>query len=276
MNAATTDMLEVPGASLYYEVRGTGPVLLMIPGGNGDAGPYERVANELAGRYTVVTYDRRGYSRSSLHEPSEDGRRLETDSDDAIRLLDRLGEAPAHVFGSSSGAIVALDLVTRHPESVQTLVAHEPPLVTLLPDAAKQLAFVDDVYDTYRGSGVEQAMQKFTAGIGMRAPMRPPPGAVLPPQVAEMMARMRRNFVFWLEHELRQYARIVPDLVSLRTVSSRLVLASGRDSREHLPYRPNLVLAERLGLEVVDFPGDHVGYITDPVGFAARFVEVVA
>lgn len=280
MNAAANDMLRVPGATLYYEVRGTGPALLLIPGGNGDAGPFERVANELASRYTVVTYDRRGFSRSPLDgpsadEPSDGGRRLEIDSDDAIHLLDRVTERPAFVFGSSSGAIVALDLVTRHPQRIKTLVAHEPPLLALLPDAAKHLSFVDDVYDTFRQSGVEPAMQKFNAGIGLGAPMRPPPGVALPPQLAEMMSRMRQNFGFWLEHELRQYPRIVPDVAALKVVSRRLVLAGGSDSREQVPYRPNVVLAERLGLQVVDFPGGHIGYVTDPVSFASRLLEVM-
>ena len=94
-------------------------MLLLIPGGNGDAAPFERAANELAAWYTVVTYDRRGFSRSTLDAPPDDQRRLETDSNDAIGLLDQLGAPTAYVLGSSSGAIVALDLITRHPERVR-------------------------------------------------------------------------------------------------------------------------------------------------------------
>ncbi len=276
MNPPTINTLQVPGANLYHEVRGKGPALLLIPGGNGDAGPFEQVANHLADRYTVVTYDRRGFSRSTLDEPPDDRRRLETDSDDVIHLIDHLTGGPAHVFGSSSGAIVALDVITRHPNRIQTLVAHEPPLVALLPDAAKHLKFAQDVYDTYGRSGVEQAMQEFTEGIGLKSSLRPPPGAALPAQTLEMMARMRRNFVFWIEHELRQYTRVVPDIAALKAVAGRLVLAGGRDSHEQFPYRPNLVLAERLGLEVTDFPGDHVGYLTHPVEFAAQLGQLLA
>ena len=85
-----------------------------------------------------------------------------------------------------------------------------------------------------------------------------------------MMSRVHKNFVFWFEHELRQYPRVTPDFAALKTVANRLILAGGRDGREQFPYRPNLVLAERLGLEVVDFPGDHIGYATYPVEFAAQ------
>jgi pimeloyl-ACP methyl ester carboxylesterase len=274
MNGPTTNTLTVPGATLYYEVRGAGPVLLLIPGGNGDAGPFERVANALAGRYTVASYDRRGFSRSPLNEPPDDRRRLDTDIDDAIHLLDHLTDDPAYVFGSSSGAIVALNLMARHPDRVRIVVAHEPPLAPLLPDAEAHLEFLDEVYETYRHSGVDSAMQKFNAGIGQHVPQLPQ-GMELPPQVVDMVSRIQRNFAFWLEHELRQYPRAVPDLAALEAVSTRVVLAGGRGSREHFPYRPNLILAERLSREVVDFPGDHIGYVTYPADFAAQLADLL-
>lgn len=275
MDTATTGILAAPGARLYYEVRGTGPSLLLIPGGNGDAGPYERAATELAALFTVVTYDRRGYSRSPRDRDPDDGERLGVDVDDALRLLDHLGDGPAVVFGSSSGAIVALDLVCRRPGSIRVLVAHEPPAVTILPDADDLLTVLDDVYRTYRRHGVGPAMEKFNAAVGLDSPFALR-SAADPGRLAEMMARMGGNTEFWLEHELRQYPRVVPDIEALRAVSSRLVLAGGRESRRHFPYRPNTVLAERLHLGLVDFPGGHVGYASHPTEFAARLVEVLA
>jgi pimeloyl-ACP methyl ester carboxylesterase len=156
--------------------------------------------------------------------------RLEVDSDDAHRLLGQLTDEPAYVFGSSSGAIVALDLVSKHPEQVRVLVAHEPPAVTLLPDAAQWLMFFDEVYSTYRHSGVDSAMERFNAGVGLDNLPQPPEGIQLPPQVTDMLSRIHGNLDFWLEHELRQYARFVPDIATLRTVPTRLVLAGGQDS----------------------------------------------
>jgi acetyltransferase/esterase len=274
MNAPTTNTLQVPGASLHYEVRGAGPVLLLIVGGNGDSATFERLATELADRYRVITYDRRGFSRSPLEGPVDQDR-LGIDTDDAHRLLSHLTEEPAYVLGSSSGAIVALDLVTRHPEQVRTVVAHEPPAVTLLPDAGEHLAFFDEVHDTFRRHGTESAMRTFAAGVGLDDPPEPPPQADLPAPMAEMMSRIRANFDFFLEHEMRQYPRFVPDVAALKTVSTLVVLAGGCDSREHVPYRPNVVLAERLGHEVVDFPGGHVGYVTHSADFAAKLNEVL-
>jgi len=276
MQRPTSGTLSLPGASLYYEVRGSGPALLIIPTGNGDGAPFGPMADALAGRYTVITYDRRGFSRSPLTGPVDDGRRLETDANDAHSLLDRLTESPAHVFGGCSGAIIALDLLARYPDQIRTLIAHEPPLASVLPDAAQWLEFYADLYDTYRRSGVEAARKIFRARMGMTGQTRPPPGAELPPQqLAEMLARIRDNQVFWFEHELRTFPAVVPDIAALACLSDRLVLAGGSTSREHHPYRPNTVLADRLGADVVDFPGGHVGYVTHPIEFADTLARVL-
>jgi pimeloyl-ACP methyl ester carboxylesterase len=265
----STHQLAVPGASLYYEVRGSGPALVLIPGGNGDAGPFTQLASELARRFTVISYDRRGFSRSALEMPPDE-RRLETDGDDVIRLIDQHTQGPAWVFGSSSGAIVGLDVITRYPHRVSKLVAHEPPLLSILPDASKHLKFVDDVYETYRRSGVEEAMSVFSAAIGLQRPVASMPRGRLPPEAAELMQRIHRNFVYWFEHELRQYPRVTPDFDRLQAVAGKIILAGGRESREQFPYQPNLVLAQRLGLEVIDFPGNHIGYVPHAAAFAEQ------
>ncbi|MFF3696150.1 alpha/beta fold hydrolase [Streptomyces sp. NPDC002221] len=159
--------LEVPGASPRYEVRGAGPVLLLIVGGGGDAGIFEPVADALADRFTVVTYDPRGHSRSPLDGPDVD-QRVETQADDAYRLLERVAPdgPPAYVFGTSSGAIVAVELLTRHPERLARVVAHEPVLVSLLPDAAEQHTFFSQVVSAFHRAGVDAAMAEMGAGRG--------------------------------------------------------------------------------------------------------------
>jgi pimeloyl-ACP methyl ester carboxylesterase len=267
-------MLQNPGATLYYETRGSGPTLLLIAGGNGDASIFAPVASILANEYMVVTYDPRGNSRSRLDGPPED-QRIEVHSEDARRLVQTVADGPAYVFGSSSGAIVGLDLIARHPELISKLVAHEPPMVEVLPDVATWRAFFDDVYDTYRREGSGPALQEFAAGVGLdvRGYLA---GAELPPDVAEMMNRMAGNLDLFFSHEVRQFTRYVPDLPALDANQHRIVLAGGRDSREHLPYRPAALLAERFGTQVVDFPGDHVGYVTQPVEFAAKLRAVLA
>ncbi|MFE2831942.1 alpha/beta fold hydrolase, partial [Streptomyces mirabilis] len=114
----------------HYDVRGSGPLLLIIPGGAGHPMGLEGAVARLSERFTVVTYDPLGLSRGPLDGPVGD-QRVEVWSDRAHRLLDSLlpdGES-ARVFGSSSGGIVALDLLARYPQRLRRVVAHEPPSI---------------------------------------------------------------------------------------------------------------------------------------------------
>lgn len=156
--------LQVPGATLYLEVRGSGPVLLCIFGGPTDAGVFTDLARRLADRYTVVSYDQRGHSRSMLEGEPEDTP-VALHADDAAALLAAVGDEPAYVYGSSGGGTIGLELVARHPELVRTLVAHEAPVYELLPDAARWRAEFDDISETYRVEGVFPAMGKFGAVV---------------------------------------------------------------------------------------------------------------
>src|SRR5258706_13079206 len=215
--------LQLPGVTLYYEARGSGPVLLLNAGGGTDAGVFEDVARKLAHDYTVVTYDPRGNSRSPLDGPPED-QQIEVHSDDARRLLETVADGPAAVFGTSSGAIIGLDLIARHPTLVSRLVAHEPPMLEVLPDVARRCAFHDDVYDTYRREGAESATQKWAVGVGLDVVV-PPPGAELPPHVAAMMKRMAGNQDLFLAHGLLPFTRYVPDLPRLSPPKDRILLS---------------------------------------------------
>ena len=78
---------------------------------------------------------------------------VETQADDASRLLAAVTAQPAYVFGNSGGAVTALALLSRHRDQISRLVAHEPPLTELLPDSAAYRAAHDDLYETNRSAG---------------------------------------------------------------------------------------------------------------------------
>src|SRR5262245_7664995 len=143
-------ILEVPGARLYYETYGSGPLMLMVPGAAGQADPFKRVTEHLAAHYTVVIDDRRGFSRSQLDGPRDDDHRLEADADDVRRLIEHVSHEPATVFGTSSGGIVVLEVLTRHPSVVRTFVPFEPAAMRQLPDGQQWVGFFCGVYNLYR------------------------------------------------------------------------------------------------------------------------------
>jgi pimeloyl-ACP methyl ester carboxylesterase len=283
----TTGTLKVPGASLYYEVRGSGPVLLLICGGLYDAAGYAGLARQLAGRYTVVTYDRRGNSRSPLDGPPEE-QRIEVHGDDAHRVLAAVGVTsgePARVFGNSSGAIIGLELAARHPEQVRAVVAHEPPIFELLPDRDHWRAVMRDVADTFGEKGAGPAGEVLNAALQMsgggpeddRAPgSGPAPQEEPDPETMQMMARIGQNMVSFIGYEVPSFARYTPDIAALKTSPVRVVMAVGELSRGEPPYRAAFAVAERLGTEPVVFPGDHGGFGSDPVAFAAKLGDVLA
>jgi pimeloyl-ACP methyl ester carboxylesterase len=263
--------LHVPGATLYWEVRGSGPVLLCISGGPTDAGVFTDLAGRLADQHTVVCYDQRGHSRSALDAEPEDIP-VALHADDAAAVLAAVGNGPAYVYGSSGGGTIGLELVARHPALVRTLVVHEAPLLELLPDAARWRAEFEDITATYLTEGVLPAMGKFGALVEEGGPKYSEEMQQTPPtpEGAEMMARMSGNFDLFLAHEIRQIAGYVPDVGALRKASTRIVSAAGETSGEQAARQAAVALAERLGIAVTYLPGAHGGWGSDPQHFAER------
>ncbi len=271
---ARAEILKVPGASIYYEVRGSGPVMLMMPGGPADAGAFRRIAGYLESDYTVVTYDPRGLSHSTLDAPVNDERIVQIFADDAHRLLTATAKEPAFVFGSSGGAVIALELAARHSEQVRTVVSHEPPAPALQPDPARERAAMEEIVRTYRTAGIGPAMQKFMVQTRIRSGPPPPPAGEPTPEMREGMAQMTRNMDFWLGHYFLAISAYEPDFDTLKAGSSRIVPGVGEESRGELANEGGLNLAKRLGTEAVVFPGAHGGFESHAAEFAARLREV--
>jgi len=279
-----TQTIDVPGATLGYDIReaeSAEPVLLMV-GSPMAAGGFTTLAGHFRDR-TVVTYDPRGVGRSKRTDGATAGT-PEEHADDLHRLISELDAGPVDVFASSGGAVNALVLVARHPELVRTLVAHEPPVATVLPDREEALAAAEDIHETYERAGLGPAMAKFIALASIKGPVPadfrdhdPNPAAFgLPtdddgtrddPMVGAHIVHVTR-------HE--------PDFDSLRAGSTRIVLAAGAESEDALTYRAALAIAERLGTEAVIFPSHHAGFLGgefgqqgEPEAFAATLRQVL-
>ena len=262
----------MPGATLYLEVRGSGPVLLCITGGPTDAGMFTDLAERLADRYTVVTYDQRGHSRSPLDGEPEDIP-VALHADDAAAILRSVGDEPAYEYGSSGGGTIGLDLVARHPELVRTLVAHEAPVMELLPDATEWRSKFEEISEAYRTAGVFAAMENFGALVEEGGPnYREEQQQQQEPTPAdeEMMGRMAGNFELFVAHEIRQNGAYVPDIEALRGASTRIASAAGETSGEQAARHAAVALAERLEIDVSYLPGGHGGWGSDPKEFAER------
>jgi len=258
----------VPGAKLHYEIRGVGPLLLVI-GSPMAAAEFAQLADALSSDYTVVTYDPRGHGSSATSDPDDDAT-ADQRADDVVAILNDLGAADADVFGSSGGAVTGLALVSRHPGRVRTLVAHEPPLLELLPDAEEQRRATEAIVETFRTEGFGAAWHHFMVNAGFDLPS-PGPDAPSPPAPTDHQHAEAARF---FEHELRPTTRYLPDIPALSACN--VVVGTGEDSGHLVTYRTSVALADLLGVKPVDFPGDHGGFLGAPAPFADRLREVLA
>src|SRR5918996_5264079 len=161
-----THMLETAGVDIAYDVRGPLPTAdgrppLFMIGQPMDAGGFATLASHFTDR-TVITYDPRGLGRSVRKDGRVDNAPT-VQAEDVHALIDALGAGPVEMFASSGGAVAALALVATYPDDLTTLVAHEPPLIPVLPDAAAAERARAGFRDAYEAKGWGAGMAAFMA-----------------------------------------------------------------------------------------------------------------
>jgi pimeloyl-ACP methyl ester carboxylesterase len=287
MTEPTTRTLDVPGAVLTYDIRPSAdtaePVLFLI-GSPMDAGGFKTLA-ELFPDRTVVTYDPRGVERSVKADPATQST-PEQHADDLHRIIAAVGKGPVDLFASSGGAVNALAFVAKHPEDVRTLVAHEPPIASILPDREGAMASTQAIADTYQRSGFGPAMAQFIAIVSHKGQLtaeyagQPAPDpAMFGLPTADDGTRtdplLFQNIITCTHYE--------PDFDALKAASTRIVMAAGADSAGEMAHRGAEAVAERLGVEPVTFPSGHGGFLGgeygqsgEPDAFAARLRDVLS
>ncbi|GAA4253519.1 alpha/beta fold hydrolase [Dactylosporangium darangshiense] len=289
MTTTQTHTLALPGVDLVYDVRGPlppadgRPVLLMI-GQPMAADGFTELAGHFGDR-TVVTYDPRGLGRSARSDGRLDHTPQEQ-AEDLHRLIEALGAGPVEVFGSSGGAVTGIELVARHPQDVVTLVAHEPPINVVLPDADGAARARARFNEAYEANGFGAGMAAFIAMTSWQGEFTdayfdqpvPDPAAFGMPAVDDGRRDdpllSRRS---WAVTDYR------PDAQRLAAVATRIVVAVGEESAGTYTARTAEGLAALLGRSAAVFPSHHggflggeFGYAGKPAEFAARLREVLA
>lgn len=272
-----TGYAAVEGGKLYFERRGSGPPLLMIAGGGGDCGAYAAIANMLSSAYTVITYDRRGNSRSPLLRPPVE-MDIAEQSADAVAVVGANGFDKALVFGMSGGATIALDIAARRPETAEGVVAHEPPVPRILPDAEEVLAKYDEIGRVLDTEGWQEAFKMFLAFNRLTPPGSPAalravlePEGVLPPgPLLDLMKRQAGNWEYMMRFEVPSFIDYVPDLRRISRNRTKTALSAGAETRGQYFHRTSEAIAERLGAEFVELPGGHSGPFEVPHEFSVE------
>jgi pimeloyl-ACP methyl ester carboxylesterase len=283
----TTSTLETPEADLVHDVRGPLPTAdgrppLFLIAAPMDAGGFGSLAGHFTDR-TVITYDPRGLGRST-RKGGRNQHTPEQNADDVHRIIEAVG-GPVEMFASSGGAVTAFALVAAHPGDVAALVAHEPPLLALLPDAERAVAGERGVQAVYHAKGWGHGMAAFIALTSWRGEFTDdfPAGATPDPAVFGLPVdddgSREDPLLSGISNAITAYR---PDVAALTAAPTRVVVAMGADSDGLLTGRTSVAVAEALGQQVTVFPGDHGGFLGgefgqqgDPAAFAARLREVL-
>ncbi len=272
----TTHTLEAPEADIVYDVHGPAPAdsprppLLMV-GQPMDATGFSTLASFFPDR-TVVTYDPRGLGRSVRKDGREDHDPA-TQAGDIHGVIQALGVGAVDVFGSSGGAVAALALVTAHPEDVRTLVAHEPPIVGVLPDAAAAERAGKAFRDAYQARGFGAGMAAFIAMTSWKGEFTDDYFAQPAPDPAQFGMPTeddgRRDDPLMTDRSLAVSAYQL-DVDALTSAPTRIVIAVGEESLDVMTGRAALAAAARLGQEATVFPSHHGGFLGGEFGYAGQ------
>ena len=283
-----THTLKTAGADLVYDVEGPLPTAdgltpLFMVGQPMDASGFRTLASYFSDR-TVITYDPRGLGRSVR----KDGRVEQTptlQADDVHAIITALGVGPVTMFASSGGAVTALALVTAYPNAVAVLVAHEPPLVTVLSDAEAAERAMASFRNAYEADGFGAGMAAFIAMTSWRGEFTAEFFAQPTPSPAQFGLPSEDDGARddpLLSDRSAAIPRYRPDFGALAGASTRIVIAVGEESAGTFTGRTSVATAEQLGRKATVFPSHHGGFVGgdtpyagQPEAFARKLREVL-
>jgi pimeloyl-ACP methyl ester carboxylesterase len=272
----TTHILETAEADIAYDVHGPVPTAdgrppLFMIGQPMDASGFGALASHFPDR-TVVTYDPRGLGRSSRKDGRVDHAPT-VQADDVHAVIEALGAGPVEMFASSGGAVTALALVAAYPDDVLTLVAHEPPLIPVLPDAEAAERARAAVRDVYEAKGSNAGMAAFIAMTSWRGEFtdeyfaRPPADPArfgMPTEDDGSRDDPLLSDRSWAVSSYR------PDVDALAAAPTRVVIAVGEESEGIFTGRTSVATAEVLGQQETVFPSHHGGFLGGEFGYAGQ------
>ncbi|MFH8487639.1 alpha/beta fold hydrolase [Streptomyces longisporoflavus] len=271
-----THTLTTAGADLVYDVRGPLPTsdgrppLFMI-GQPMDATGFVALAARFPER-TVITYDPRGLGRSTRKDGQVD-HTPHTQADDVHAVIEALGAGPVEMFASSGGAITALAVVAAYPADITTLVAHEPPLITLTPDGPAAVRARAGVRDAYEQRGWGAGMAAFVAMTSWEGeftdayfaqPPADPAAFGMPTEDDGSRDDPLLSDRSWAVSSYR------PDAAAITAAPTRVVIAVGEESKDVQTGRTSVAIAELLGQQVAVFPSHHGGFLDGEFGYPGK------
>ncbi len=272
----TTHTLSTGEADIAYDVHGPLPTAdgrppLFMIGQPMTASGFATLASHFADR-TVVTYDPRGLGRSGRKDGRTDHSPT-VQAEDLHALIEELGARPVDIFASSGGAVTALEVVSAYPDDVATLVAHEPPLIRVLPDASAAQRAQAGVRDAYQAKGWGAGMAAFMAMASWQGEFtedyfaQPAPDPAMFGYPTEDDGERGDPLLSDRSWPISSYR---PDVDKLAAAPTRIVIAVGEESGNSVTARTAVATARLLGQQVSVFPSHHGGFVGGDSSYAGR------
>jgi pimeloyl-ACP methyl ester carboxylesterase len=258
-------LIDANGTALYYERRGHGPAVVLVSGATGDAGHWTDLAEILSAEHTVVTYDRRGNSRSP-RPPGWTVTTMDEQADDTAALIKELDLDQPIVLGTSAAAGIVANVALRHPATVRGVIIHEPLFPSGVTDIdavrARRRAVIENGLAQGGPRGAAEAFVRSVAGDKAYDSL----GAAL-------RDRLLANVDVLVQVELEPFLAYEPTPDEWAGLRVGRAVAAGADNRRpdapgHWRYESAQALADRLATELVELPGGHMAYLDDPQAFA--------
>jgi pimeloyl-ACP methyl ester carboxylesterase len=265
-------LIDANGTTLYYERRGDGPAVLLISGATGDAGHWTEVAEDLSIDCTVVTYDRRGNSRSP-RPPGWTATTIDEQADDAEALIWGLDLESTVVLGTSAAAGIVANMALRHPSVLRGVIFHEPLFQSGVPNAeavrARRIAVIEQGMATGGPRGATEAFLRSVGGDEVYDTLDPP-----------LRERLLANADVLFDIEMAPSVAYEPtpeELAGVRIPRAVTAGAANRDSVSpgHWRHQSAQWLAAQLMTELIELPGGHMAYLAGPHAFAQALSSIL-
>ncbi len=266
----TTYVLETDKAAITYDVEGEGGRPLMMIGQPMDASGFTALRAQFPDR-TVITYDPRGIGRSTRSDGRTDNS-PETQAADVHAVIEAVG-GPVDLLASSGGAVTALELVASYPNDVVTLVAHEPPLIDVLPDADAARRARDGFIDAYFAKGSGAGMAQFMVMSSWQGEYTDEYFALPAGDPAQFGMPTDDDGTRddpLLSRDSLAITDYQPKVDALAAAPTRVVIAVGEETGNTFTARTAVHTAKLLGQEATVFPSHHGGFMGGEFGYAGK------
>lgn len=259
-----TSALELGDARIFCRVRGQGSPVLLIHGAVCDSDFFEDTARILSKNHTVITYDRRGYSRST---GEINGDFLIIEAADAADLLQTISpDSPAIVIGCSAGALIAMKLANLYPDLVSLLILHEPPLTAFLPEDSEVFAISDKVNDFIAKENYIRAGHQFLQLLERSDPKAKP-------KSEETLKREEQNLLFFIKNEFTHIfsGKMPPEIPPM--IPSAICIGDAHP--KHFMHTIAHNFSEECNVPLLYFPGMHNFAYELPMEFAVQIEGII-